>query len=220
MDEAEQQLADLDDPDPEQAHPEPEETRVLPASDPDAPTEVRIELNSGSEIEIVGNAGALEPYVEGPHSVRVRDLDGVFEVEGQLGDDGLLVIPADVDLSIEANAASLSLSGIRGSLVGELNVGDADIRAAFTRGRSRIDANVGDLHVVLHPDSNVRIQVLSATSIHVSEELVKIGRGVWTYGDGDAGLEITGHIGQIVVDVEVDIDEPAVAVDLTDISAP
>ena len=182
------------------------------------PAEVRIELNSGSEIEIVGNAGALEPYVEGPHSVEVHESDGVFEVEGRLGDDGLLVIPADVDLTVAANGGSLSLSGIRGSLDAELNVGDADIRAAFTRGQSRIDANVGDLHVVLHPDSNVRVQVLSATSIHVSDELVKIGRGVWTYGNGEAGLEISGHIARIVVDV--DIDELAVGVDLTDVSAP
>jgi hypothetical protein len=222
MDEAERELAQLDGREPLGTEPTP--TRVLPAHDPDAPAEVHIQLDSGSEIEIIGNAGALEPYLEGPHSVEVHDSDGVFEVEGRLGDDGLLVIPADVDLTLAANGASLSLSGTHGSLDAELNVGRADIRAAFTRGQSRIDANVGKLHIGLHPDSNVRIQVTSATSIRVSDDLVKTGRGMWTYGNGEAGLEISGNISRVVVDLDVDvkveIEELSVGVELTDVSAP
>jgi hypothetical protein len=220
MDEAENQLALLDDPDPVTSTPTP--TRVLPVHDSSASTEVHIELNSSGEIDIVGNADALEPYLEGPHSVEVNENDGVFEVHGQLGDDGLLVIPADVELTLEANGGSLSLHGIRGSLIGELNVGRADIHAAFTRGQSRIDANVGKLHISLHPDSTVRVQVSSATSIRVSDDLVKTGRGMWTYGDGQAGLEIAGNISRLVIDVDLgdmDADELRAGVDLTDTNA-
>jgi hypothetical protein len=204
MDEAEQELARLDDPDV--VGPEPVPTRVLPAHDPDAPTEVHVELDSSADIEIVGRPGALEPYLEGPHSVEVHENDGVFEVRGRLGDDGLLVVPADADLTLQANGSAVSLTGIRGSLDAELNVGRADIRAAFTRGQSRIDANVGKLHIGLDPRSNVRIQVTSATSIRVSDDLVKTGRGAWTYGDGDAALEISGNISRVVVDLDADVD--------------
>lgn len=221
MDEAENQLARLDDPGPVTSTPTP--TRVLPVHDPSLPAEVHIELNSSGEIDIVGNAGVLEPYLEGPHSVEVDEDDGVFEVHGQLGDDGLLVIPADVELTLEANGGSLNLRGIRGSLNGELNVGRADIHAAFTRGQSRIDANVGKLHISLHPESTVRVQVSSATSMRVSDDLVKTGRGTWTYGDGQAGLEIAGNISRVEIDVALDDDQDAdelpAGVELTDTNA-
>ncbi len=241
MDEAEQQLARLDDPHPppgpasrpepapselatERGSSEPPPTRVLPVGDPDGPVEVRLELDSGSEIEVVGNAGARQPYVEGPHSVDVHENGRGFEVEGKMGDDGPLVVPADVDLAIQANGPSLTLSGVRGSIDGDLNVGNADIRAAFTRGQSRIDANVGNLHIALHRDSNVRIQVRAATSIRAGAELVKTGRGLWSYGNGDAGLEITGNIGRLILDVDVqadldDVDLDHLGVDIANVSS-
>lgn len=217
MDEAERELAHLDDPVKPMTEPTP--TRVLPAQDPDGPAAVRARLDSSSEMEIVGNGGALGPYLEGPHSVDVHESNGAFEVEGRLGDDGLLVIPADVDLTLQANGSSLRLSGILGSLDAELNVGRADIRAAFTRGQSRIDANLGKLHIGLHPDSNVSIRVTSATSIRVSDDLVKTGRGMWTYGDGAAGLEISGNISRVVVDVDVEVEQLSVGAELTDVGA-
>jgi hypothetical protein len=207
MDEAERELARLDDPDPAGTGPAP--TRVLPAHDSDVPTEVHVELDSSSEIEIAGKTGALEPYLEGPHSVEVHESDGGFEVHGRLGDDGLLVVPADADLTVQANGGSLKLSGIRGSLDADLNVGRADIRCAFTRGESRIDANVGKLHVGLDLSSNVTIQVTSATSIRVSDDLVKTGRGMWTYGNGDARLQISGNISRVVLDLDIDVESDA-----------
>lgn len=223
MDEAERKLAHLDDPGPASTRPAP--TRVVPTDHPHPPTAVHIQLDSSSEIEVVGNAGAFEPYLEGPHSVEVHESDGLFEVEGRLGDDGLLVVPADLDLTLEANGASLTLRGTRGSLDAELNVGRADIRAAFTRGESRIDANVGKLHIGLHPDSNVRIRVTSATSIRVSDDLLKTGRGMWTYGNGDASLEISGNISRVIVDLDVDVDgeighdDQSVSAGFVDVSA-
>lgn len=229
MDEADRELAYLDDPAPPGTDRVPAgadsvTSRMLPPHGTDAAAEVHAQLESGSEIEIVGDADALEPFLEGPHSVEVHRSDGVFEVGGRLGDDGLLVVPADVDLTLEANGASISLSGTRGSLDAELNVGRADIRAAFTRGRSRVNANLGKLHIGLHPDSNVRIQVTSATSIRVSDDLIKTGRGTWTYGNGDADLEISGNMSRVVVDLDTDvqvgIEELSVGVDLADVSAP
>jgi len=117
----------------------------------------------------------------------------------------------------------LRLGGIRGSLDAHLNVGRADIGAAFTRGQSRIDANLGKLHISLHPDSNVRVQVTAATSIRVSEDLVKTGRGTWTYGNGEASLEISGNISRVAVDVDVDVDvklNAVVGIEHTGVSAP
>jgi len=117
------------------------------AHDPDAPAEVHVELDSGSEIDIVGNAGAVEPYLEGPHSVEVHASGGVFEVEGRLGDDGLLVIPADVDLTIEANGRSLDLSGIRGSLDGEIGriVVDVDVDVDVDIDELSVDVELADV---------------------------------------------------------------------------
>jgi hypothetical protein len=240
MDEAEDQLARIDDPEPDGSNPavsdpsvsepalaRPAATRVLPASYPDGPPAVHIELDSSADIEILGSADADEPYLDGPHSAGVHENGGGFQIDGRMGDDGLLVIPADADITVEANGRSFSLAGTRGSLGAELNVGHADIRAAFTRGESSINANVGKLHIGVHPDSNVRIQILSATSIRVSDDLVKTGRGLWTYGNGAAALQISGEIGRVTVNVDVDvdvdadveIDEHSIGADLADVSA-
>jgi hypothetical protein len=207
MDEADAALASLDDPDPLTAEPAgPAATRVLPAADPTSAVVVRIAINSSSEIEIVGDPRVVAPYLDGPHSAEVRDDNGAFAVEGRMGDDSLLVVPADVDLAIEANSPSLTLRGVGGSLDARINAGDVDIRAAFTRGQSRIDANAGDLRIGLHADSNVRIQIRSATSVSPSGEFIKTGRGVWTYGDGDAELAISGNIGRVVLYRQVEVE--------------
>lgn len=196
---------------------------MLPARDPDAPVAVHISLNSSALIDIAGSADTRAPYLEGPHSAEVHENDGEFEVEGRLGDDGLLVVPADVDLALEANGVALRLSGIRGSLVGQFNVGHADISAAFVRGQSRIEANVGILRITLDPESNVVVELSSATSIRVSDDLLKTGRGTWTYGSGDAGLEISGNIGRLIVDVDdaadtdVEVRDESPDAELTDV---
>jgi hypothetical protein len=161
---------------------------------------VSVRLSSGAMINAVGVVDADEPYLEGPHSASIEEVGDGFEVQGELGDEGLLVLPRDVDLLFEANSPSVSLRGVQGSLQGIFNVGDCDIQA-LVRGESRIVANVGHLRLGVHPESDVQITLTCATRIKVADEIPKTGRGVWTIGSGAASLEIGGTPGEVTVEL-------------------
>jgi hypothetical protein len=226
MDEAESQLAALDEtrsedpagagqgpvvdtattsehPDSTEAMPAP--TRVLREVDSvdetsDGATMVSVRLHGASLINAVGVIDADEPYLEGPHTAIVKDVGNGYEVTGELGDDGLLVLPRDVDLVVEANSGSASVRGIRGSVQGVFNVGDCGLQL-LARGDSRIVANVGRLQLAIHPASDVQITLACATNVTVGEGIRKTGRGVWTIGSGTASLEIGGTPGQVSLDL-------------------
>jgi hypothetical protein len=166
------------------------------------PLNVRAKLSGAGCLEVVGDEAATEVRVEGPHSCALNVNDSVTNVSGLVGDDGLLVVPANADLDIEVNSGEARLVGLRGVLRTRLNVGDAVVECALTRGHSTIDANAGDLRIVLAPESDVRVAVRCAADVRVDPGLHKVGRGEWTLGEGTARLEITGHLGSVAIGTE------------------
>jgi hypothetical protein len=127
--------------------------------------------------------------------------DDVITAHAQLGDDAVLVIPADVDLVTDLHGADASLRNIRGSLQAEVHAGSFQCEAALIRGDSRIEAHVGDLNLTLDPSSNVHVIVRAVAMTNVSPRLKKVGRGEWQFGDGSSTLEITGELGSISISV-------------------
>ena len=167
-----------------------------------APAVLRVHasLNAAGRIEIAGD-DADEVRFEGPHRGTVdRDGDTVH-VEGQVGDDTLLVVPANAHLHLELNGGEALLRGVSGSFQAHLNVGDVQLEAKLTEGESRIDANAGNVTVVLTPDSDVRVAVRCPAQYDIDERLNKVGRGEWVLGDGTARLEIDGNLVELSVRV-------------------
>ncbi|MEQ7125279.1 hypothetical protein ABN034_12230 [Actinopolymorpha sp. B11F2] len=163
---------------------------------------VRGQLSGGGMVEIAGDTTATEARMEGPNNCTVRHNGSLTEVSGQVGDEGILVVPANADLDIEVNSGEARLIGLRGVLRTRLNVGDAVVKCALTRGHSTIDANAGDLRIVLFPESDVRVVVRCAADIGVDQRLHKVGRGEWTLGEGTARLEVTGNLGSVAIGTE------------------
>lgn len=204
-DEAEQHLMALADTEGGGRVPEPgdhhQATVELPTvlHKTDEHTVVRATLNAAGLVEIAGDDAADAVRLEGPHDCTVSCNEEVTEVTGQVGDDTLLVVPSAAHLDVEVNAADATVSGLRGTLRGRFNVGHVTVAGAFTHGRSHIEANAGDLVVILEPGSDVRVAIRGVAAVDVDGQLRKVGRGEYTLGEGTALLELAGHLGEIKI---------------------
>ncbi|MBE1612613.1 hypothetical protein [Actinopolymorpha pittospori] len=162
---------------------------------------VHVSLNAAGTIEIAGEEGTDDVWFEGPHRGKVnRDGDNVH-VEGQVGDDTLLVVPGNAHLHLELNGGDALVRGVGGPFHAQLNVGDVRVEAKLTEGESRIDANAGNVTVVLSPDSDVRVTARCPAEYDIDQRLNKVGRGEWALGDGTARLEIDGNLAELAVRV-------------------
>jgi hypothetical protein len=160
---------------------------------------VRATLNAAGLVEIAGDDAADAVRLEGPHGCTVSRNEEVTEVTGQVGDDTLLVVPSAAHLDLEVNAADATVSGLRGTLRGRFNVGHVTVAGAFTHGRSHIEANAGDLVVILEPGSDVRVAIRGGAAVDVDGQLRKVGRGEYTLSEGTALLDLAGHLGEIKI---------------------
>ncbi len=162
---------------------------------------VHAHVHGPSMLEILGVDDIEEIHAYGPSELTTSNEGDVIEVNCRLGDDSVLMIPADVDLTAELNGAEAAIRNLRGTLQAEVNAGTFRCEAALTRGESAIKANVGDLDLVLDPTSDVHITVKAIAGLDVSPRLRKVGRGEWEFGNGTSTLEITGNSGSISISV-------------------
>jgi hypothetical protein len=203
---------------------EPEETQVIgstgqapadPPSEEPEPTvafaehptpadvaPIRVQVSAalhGGPIAIDCRPDADHPYADGPANVRVDgDATNGYTIEGNLGDDSVIVLPTDIDLRLEANGNNFTLTGIHGTVTAALNVGDVAIEGRLADGESRIEANAGAVELRLLPGSDVEI-VNRAPAEMRADGLEHTGRGRWTMGAGAATCEITGNLGMITI---------------------
>lgn len=167
-----------------------------------APRRVRARLNGGGLIEVVGDDDAQSVRVDGPNTCVVADDATVTTVAGDVGDDTAVIVPSDVDLEVEMNGGNAVIRNVLGSVQAQVNA--AALRwegAALRRGKSTLYANVGDVDLTLTRDADVRITVRCVASVNVDPRLEKISRGVWQLGEGNAELEIDGHLGEVKVSI-------------------
>ncbi|MET9023012.1 hypothetical protein ABZV93_23815 [Actinopolymorpha sp. NPDC004070] len=162
---------------------------------------VHASLNAAGTIEVAGDKEADDVWFEGPYRGSIeRDGDDVH-VEGQVGDDTLLVVPANAQLHLELNGGDALVRGLSGSFHGEFNVGDVRLEAALTEGDSHIEANAGRVEVVLSPESDVRVVVRCPAEYDMDQRLNKTGRGEYVLGTGSASLHIDGNLAEVSVRV-------------------
>ncbi|MGW0231582.1 hypothetical protein ACWDWO_25025 [Actinopolymorpha singaporensis] len=162
---------------------------------------VHASLNAAGTIEVACDGEADDVWFEGPYRGSIeRDGDNVH-VEGQVGDDTLLVVPANAQLHLELNGGDALVRGLRGSFHGDFNVGDVRLEAELTEGESHLDANAGNVTVVLSPDSDVRVVVRCPAEYGMDDRLTKAGRGEYVLGEGTALLEIDGNLAEVSVRV-------------------
>ena len=145
----------------------------------------------------MGEDSALDVRIDGPHNCRVSRTQDIVEVEGDLGDDALLVVPSDAHVELETNSADALVSCLRGGVSARFNVGHARILGSFAGGDSTIEANVGRLDVTLDTDADVRVLVRCAAHIEAGPDLHKVGRGEWQLGSGATTLTVTGTPGAV-----------------------
>ncbi len=160
---------------------------------------IRVSLSGGGVTEVEGDPAARGVRLIGPHAAVIDDSGPDIVVVGDVGTEGLLVVPAAADLDLEINSAGAEVRGLQGTLHGVFNVGDLYVDGEFTRGESVIDANAGTVYVTLAPTSDVVVVVRAACSIDAGDGLEHTGRGEWTLGGGTASLEISGNLGTIVL---------------------
>lgn len=188
---------------------EPEETRVIESEwipgerwGPDARAGRRTQVSAGFRgqlITIECEPDTTVPYVDGPASVGVDgDAEQGFFIDGQLGNDAAIMLPAEIDLRLDVNGTDFTLTGIDGTIAAELNVANLSIEGRFADGQSRIEANAAGVELRLRPGSDVEVISRSAAMMHV-EGLEHTGRGRWSLGAGTAKFEIGGHLGSITV---------------------
>jgi len=158
--------------------------------------EVVVNLNGPGTIDVVCAADVTEPYAEGPNTVTVERSDNGFTVSGDVGDDSVVMLPSDLDLTISVNGDGFSLAGLVGTVSADLNCGDVTISGVFARGDSRIHANTGDIDLTFLTGSDVEV-IANAPSTLNAAGLEHVGRGRWSLGAGTAKLNIDGNVGGI-----------------------
>jgi hypothetical protein len=184
---------------PDQAEPAGAAATTAAANDATpARTPISATLNGGP-ILIECRPDIDRPYADGPASVRIDgDAATGYTVDGSVGDDSAIVLPADIDLRLEGNGSHCTLSGINGTLGAALNVGDIEIEGRLAAGESRIEANAGDLQLRLLSGSDVEIITTAPADIR-TDGLQHIGRGRWAVGAGAATCEVSGNLGTITI---------------------
>lgn len=158
--------------------------------------QVFIDVNAGGPISIICSPDVTEAYADGPNSVTVVRVDGRTKVQGGLGDDAAVMVPSEIDLTVDASGADFSLVGLVGTVSADLNCGDVTISGVFAQGDSRIHANAGDIDVTFMTGSDVEV-IAKAPATLSADGLEHVGRGRWSLGDGTAKLEIDGNVGGI-----------------------
>jgi len=155
-----------------------------------------VKLNGPGSIDVVCDADVTEPYAEGPNTVTVERSEHGFTVSGDVGDDSVVMLPSDLDLTISVNGDGFSLVGLVGTVSADLNCGDVTISGVFAKGDSRIHANTGDMNVTFLPGSDVEV-FANAPSAMNADGLEHVGRGRWSVGAGTAKFNIDGRVGGI-----------------------
>jgi hypothetical protein len=158
--------------------------------------QVAVTLNAGSDIDVVCAAEVTEPYAEGPNTVTVEHTQEGYTLSGGVGDDSVVMLPTDLDLTIQANGVDFSLSGLVGTVSADLNCADVAISGVFAQGDSRIHANAGDIDLTFLAGSDVEV-ISNASSTLSADGLDHVGRGRWSLGEGTAKLRIDGNVGGI-----------------------
>lgn len=153
-------------------------------------------LNGSELIEVVGDDSATEARIDGPADVAERDGGGLV---GNMGDEAVMVVPRQVDLDVTINSSDGIICAIDGTLRATFNVGTAQVTGFLPRGESRIEANCGDLIISFAPGADVVVVQRCAGSLSADDGFIKSGRGERTLGTGAARLEITGNIGDIIL---------------------
>lgn len=159
---------------------------------------MRAELSGGGRIEVRGDETIATPVVDGPASVTVTPGDPT-EVTGNMNDEALVRVPAQVDLQLTINAGGAKLHGIHGRLDATFNVGDVDVDCALTSGESRILANCGTLKITFAPGSAVTVRQRCSGDLTTDAGFRPSGRGQWTLGAGNARLDIDGNLGSVIL---------------------
>lgn len=154
-------------------------------------------LNGSELIEVVGDVSATEARIDGP--AEVAEQEGGRRLVANMGDEAALIVPRQVDLDVTINSSDGTIRDIDGTLRAMFNVGTAQLTGFLPRGESRIDANCGDLIISFAPDADVVVVQQCGGSLSADDGFIKSGRGERTLGAGTARLEITGHIGDIVL---------------------
>jgi hypothetical protein len=157
---------------------------------------VVVNLNGPGAIDVVCDANVTEPYAEGPNTVTVERTDNGFTVSGDVGDDSVVMLPSDLDLTISVNGDGFSLAGLDGTVSADLNCGDATISGVFARGESRIHANAGEIDLTFMTGSDVEVIANTPSTLN-ADGLEHVGRGRWSLGAGTAKLNIDGNVADI-----------------------
>jgi hypothetical protein len=179
------------------AHPdETQEFRLPSGSGTDGRGQVVVNLSGPGAIDVVCAADVTEPYADGPNTVTVEQDGSGFTVSGEVGDDSVVMLPSDLDLTISAHGDGFSLVGLVGPISAELNCGDVTITGVFAKGESRIQANTGDIDLTFLTGSDVEV-IANAPATLSADGLDHIGRGRWSLGEGTAKLQIDGRVGGI-----------------------
>ena len=158
--------------------------------------EVVVNLNGPGSIDVVCDGDVTEPYAEGPNTVTVERSDRGFTVSGDVGDDSVVMLPSELDLTISVNGDGFSLAGLAGTVSADLNCGDVTISGVFARGDSRIHANTGDIDLTFLTGSDVEVIANTPSTLNAAG-LEHVGRGRWSLGAGTAKLNIDGNVGGI-----------------------
>jgi hypothetical protein len=191
----------LPDPPVPPAPPPPAPSPATPTDHDAPPATVHATLNGPGMVEVEGDDSTREVRVDGPNTCEIgRDGDTVL-VNGNLGEEGLVVVPSRTHLHLEANSPELSVAGLLGPLSGVLNVAEARVTGLYAEGHHEIEAHVGELHLTLQPGSDVTLVVRCVAHLDVDPALTKVGRGEWVLGDGTATLTVTGSAGEVWVSV-------------------
>jgi hypothetical protein len=127
----------------------------------------------------------------------IVEHDDRAEVNAQVGDDALLLVPADADLRLRLNGGEVAMSGLRGAIDGILNCGEVDIEWDLEHGDSRLQLNAGDVRIRFGARSDVLVTVKAPTSVVADPSFTKAGRGAWRLGEGRADLALDGNVGTI-----------------------
>jgi hypothetical protein len=126
----------------------------------------------------------------------------------------------DLALSLEVEAGSARVSGMRGRIKGSVSAGSAafsDVRGPFdlsasagsltvqgpiARGDSRINCELGSVKLRLEPGSDVRISVdatMSKPDVRLARWTGPGDRGEWIVGDGTASLAIVSSMASVKI---------------------
>lgn len=179
--------------------------------------EQRIRLDfSVAELEIVGHEGRLvvveiearcrwsrDDCEEGLENLRIdtdsTDRKVFVELEGlprwykeNIEIDGVIRVPRGQALEVDLGVGQIRIEGMASDLDVELGVGEVEVRAARrTTGRVRLDAGVGETHLIGADKGQ-----LERRSLFVGSEVS------WDEGEGEARIDVEVGVGEIDVRLE------------------